>query len=71
MPKTKLDGAEKPIINNFYKTKHFEYDLKRADRPKPTAAFHINRSRQICSLATSVIGDSYGPPAETHTKGKK
>ena len=46
----------------------FEYVLKSADRPKPTAVFHINWSRQKYSLATSVLWDSYGPPAETHVK---
>ena len=44
----------------------FEYALKSADRPKPTAVFHIDRSRQKYSLATNVLGDSYAPQAETH-----
>ena len=52
-------------------TEHFEYGLKSADRPKPTAVFHINRSRQKDSLTTSIPGDSYGPPAETHAKWGK
>ena len=30
----------------------FEYALKTADRSKPTAVFHINRSKQKYSLAT-------------------
>ena len=38
---------------------NFEYALKSADRPMPTAVFHINRSRQKYS---------YGLPAGTHTK---
>ena len=59
MPKTKWDGAVEPTISNFYKINNikFKYALKRADRPKPTVAFHINRSRQKWSLATSVLGD--------------
>ena len=47
MPKTKWDGAVEPQLT-FYKIDkgHFEYALKSADRPKQTAAFNINRSRQ-------------------------
>ena len=37
------------------KTK-FEYALKCADQRKPTAVFHINRSRQKFALETSVLG---------------
>ena len=44
-------------------TENFEYSLKSADRFKPTAVFHINRSRQKFSLTTSVLVNSYGPPA--------
>ena len=54
--KTEWDGAEEPTINNFYTI---------------TALFYINESRQIYSLAISVLGGSYGPPAETHVKWKK
>ena len=32
------------------------------------SSFYINRSRQKYSLATSVLGDSFPPPAETHAK---
>ena len=43
MSKTKWDGAEDPKINNFYRidNRDFKYVLKIADRPKPTAVFHI------------------------------
>ena len=34
---------------------NFEYAIYSADRPKPTAVFDINRSRQKYSLATSVL----------------
>ena len=63
-PKSKWDGTEEPTINNFYKliTGNFEYALKIAYRPKPSAVFHINRSRQKYSMATSVLGDSNRPP---------
>ena len=59
------------IISNKLITENVEYALKSADRPKPTAVFHINRSRQKYSLATSVLGDSYGQPTETHAKWEK
>ena len=50
-------------------TANFEYALKSAEQPKPTAVFHIDRSiGKKNSLATSVLWDSYGPPAETHAK---
>ena len=70
---TKWDGAEDPTINNFFKidSRKIEYALLRAYRPKPTAVFYINRSRQKYYLATSVFGDSYCPPAETHAKWEK
>ena len=57
-------------ISNKLITYNFEYALKSADRPKLTAVYHINRSRQKFSLATSVLGDSYGPTADTHAKWK-
>ena len=46
MPNSKLDGAEEPTINNFYKIEKgaFEYDRKGVDRPKPSAVFDIIRS---------------------------
>ena len=69
MPITKWGGSENPTNINFYK--YFEYAFEIADRPKPTAVFHINTSRQKYYLTTSVLGDSYGPPAETHAKWKK
>ena len=52
-------------------TKNFAYALKNADRSKPSAVFHINRSQEKYYLATSVLGDSYGLPAETHAKWGK
>ena len=61
MTKTKWDGAEDPTIN------YFEYALKSAHRPNPTAVYHINQRnthwRQV-SLGT------HGPPAETDVKWK-
>ena len=47
MPTTKWDGAEDPrfIISMELITENFEYALKSANRPKPTALFHNNRSR--------------------------
>ena len=50
---------------------NFEYSLKSADRPKPSAVIRIIRSRQKDFLAKNVLGDSYVPPAETQTKWKK
>ena len=47
-------------------TEYFEYALKSADRSKPTTVFHINRSIQTYYLATSVLGDLHGPPADTY-----
>ena len=54
-------------------TENFEFALKSADRPKPTAVhvFPINQSTQKYYFATSALGDSYGPPAETRAKWKK
>ena len=73
MPKTKWGGADEPTINNFYKidNKTFEYAIQSAERLEPTSLFHINQSRQKYSLATIVLGDSYGPQAETHANWKK
>ena len=70
MQKTKWGGAELTISIKLI-TANFEYALKSADRPKPTAVIHIHRSRQKFSLTTSVFGNSHGPPAETHAKWKK
>ena len=70
MPKTKWDGAVEPTINNFYKTENFEYAPKIADRPKSAALLNINRSSQKYSLATSVLGDSYGPQQRHMSSGK-
>ena len=44
MPKTQWKGAEDSTINNF---ENFKYTLQSADRPKPTAVFHINRSTNV------------------------
>ena len=41
-----------------------EYDLKRADRLKSTAVFHIYRCRQKYSLVPIILKDSYGPHAK-------
>ena len=76
MPKGMWDGSEEPTVNHLYTltiliTENFEYALKIADQQKPTAVFHINRSRKKYSLATSVLVDSYDPPAETKAKWKK
>ena len=70
MPKIKWDGAEDPKLITSIKwiTENVEYALLSADRPKPTAVFHINRSSQKYSSATSILGDTYGPPAETHAE---
>ena len=54
------------LIISFKLITFFEYALKSVDRPKPTAVFHINMSRQKYYLATSVLADSYGPPVETY-----
>ena len=58
------------IISIQFITVNFECALKSVHRAKPTAVFHIKLNRQKYSLTTSVFGDSYGPPAETHTKWK-
>ena len=56
MQKTGWDGAEDRTINNFHTIdNNFEYDLKSAHRPKPTAVFHIKRIRQKYSLATRMV----------------
>ena len=73
MAKSKWDGAEEPTINNIFKIEARIFLimlLKSADWPRPTAVFHVNRSRQKYSLATSVLGDSNGPPAGTQSKWK-
>ena len=44
------------IISIQLITEMFESALKSAHRPKPTAVFHIKRSRNKYSLATSVLG---------------
>ena len=58
------------IISIQLITENIEYALKNAGRPKPIAVCKINRGRQKYSLATSVLGDSFGPPAEKHAKWK-
>ena len=62
MPKTNWDDAEDLTINYSFKViiaENIEYArFKSADRPKPTALFRINRSRQKYSLATCVLGDT-------------
>ena len=40
--------------------------INRSNRPKPTTVFHVNRSWHKYYLATSALGDSYGPPAVTN-----
>ena len=47
MPEIKCYGAEESTIYNFYKIG--------ADQPTPTTVFHINRSRQKCSLYNPLI----------------
>ena len=68
MPKTKFDGDEDHTISIQMIAGHFEYTFKSVHRPEPIAVFHINRSRQTYSLATSVIEDSNNPPTETNAK---
>ena len=46
MPNTNRGGAEDPTIKTFsikLVTDHFEYALKRENRPRPTAVSQINR----------------------------
>ena len=62
--KTQVDGAGGPIIYINLIIKKFEYALKSAGRAMSSVVFHINRSGQKYYLATNVLGDSYGPPAE-------
>ena len=73
MSKTKWGCTVEPTITNFFKliTANCEYALKSVDRLRPTAVFNINRSRQKYTLVTSVLGDSYGQPAEIHSKRNK
>ena len=72
MPKTKRDGAVDPTIYKFLMTANLNnYALLNAKWPKSTSVFHINLSWQKYSLAKSVLGDSYGPAAETRTKWEK
>ena len=43
MSKPQWDGAEEPTINNFLRlvAEKFKYALLSANRPKPTAVFHM------------------------------
>ena len=46
IPKSKLDDADEPTVNDFYKigTDSFEFALSSANRPKSTAVSYINRN---------------------------
>ena len=74
MPKTKRYGAEEPTMNHFSKIDSRNFwicSFKCRSTGANRSISYQPKYRQKYSLATSVLGDSYGPPAETHAKWKK
>ena len=74
MPKTKWGGAKEPTVNNFYKVdKHNILNILLKVRIYRSQPLYLKatESRHKYYLATTDLGDSHGPLAETNSKLKK